>query len=337
MPKFPLPRLLLAAAAGAIIAAAPVPHYAVSGTIAGPDGGWDYAGLDQATRTLYVAHGNSVLAVDLAHGNATRSFGAIDHGHAVVPIPGKPELLVTSGHDNSVRLFDPRSGAQIASIAVGEDPDGAFYDPATRQAVVMDAKAGTVSVIDVAARKVVRTIVLQPGLEFGQAGAGNTLFVNNEDRSEIETANLTTGKVEPTIAIPGCESPSGLGYDPQTGQLISACDNGKAAVIDTRTRKLTHLLDIGQGPDAVIIDARRRLAFIPCGKSGTLTEIALDAPGGARVVGTTNTEVGARTGALDESDGTLYLPTAKFGPPTRPGHHGEPLPGTFHIVVVKRR
>ena len=54
--------------------------------------------------------------------------------------------------------------------AVGNDPDSAFYYTAHHRAAIMNAKSGTVSVIDVAARKVVRTIVLKPGLEFAQAG-----------------------------------------------------------------------------------------------------------------------------------------------------------------------
>lgn len=340
MPKFVLRRLLLAAAAVAIAAAAPplhkpAPHYKVAGKIAGPDGGWDYASIDPATRTLYVAHGDKVLAVDLARDNKVRSFGQIAHGHAVVPIAGRHVLLVTSGHDDSVRLFDPRSGTQLARIAVGADPDGAIYNAATGEAAVMDAKAGTVSVIDLAKQEVVRTITLKPGLEFAQFGPQGTLFVNNEDESLIETADIGKGVAGPNIALPGCKSPSGLGYDARSGQLISACANGKAAVVDARTHKLTHLLDIGAGPDAVIIDAARRLAFIPCGRDGTLSIIALDGPHGAHVLTAIKTEVGARTGALDPGTGALYLPTARFAPPAKPGAWPQVLPGSFHILIVR--
>jgi YVTN family beta-propeller protein len=336
MPKFPLPNLLLAAAAMTLATAASALNYGVTDSIPGPDGGWDYANVDSATRTLYVAHGDTVFAADLAHGAKARSFGTVAHAHAVVPIAGKPELLVTSGGDDTVRLFDTRSGKQLANIAVGTDPDAAFYMPSTGQAVVMNAKAGTVSVIDVAARKVVRTITLKPGLEFGQAGPGNTLFVNNEDENEIETADLATGKAGPSIALSGCTGPSGLAYDVKSGELISACDNGKAAVADARTHKLVKLLEIGAGPDAVILDAAHRLAFIPCGKSGTVTMIALDGAAGAHVIGTVKSETGARTGALDPGDGALYLPTARFAPPATPGARPAALPGSFHVVVMRK-
>jgi YVTN family beta-propeller protein len=330
--------LALTAAVAATVAgaAAPAPTYVAGRQIAGPDGGWDYAKVDPETRKLYVAHGDVVTEIDLANGDAVRSFGTIAKAHAVVPLPdGK--LLVTSGRDNSVRLFDTRTGQETAKIAVGNDPDAAFYDPASRHAVVMNAKGGTVSVIDIATRAIVRTITLKPGLEYGVLAGGGTLFVNNEDANEIETANLVTGKVGPAIALTGCQGPTGLAFDEKTNRLISACANGKAAVVDAKAHRLVTLLNIGAGPDAAIVDANRRLAFIPCGKDGVLDVIALDAPGGANIIATVKTEPGARTGALDPRDGSLYLPTARFSPPATAGARPAALPGTFHVLVISPR
>ncbi|AYJ85637.1 gluconolactonase [Sphingomonas paeninsulae] len=328
--------LLVSIGAATLVSAGPAPTYVASGSIAGPDGGWDYASVDGAAHRLYVAHGNTVLAVDLAHSNTIRLFGAIARAHAVVPIPGKSMLLVTSGHDNSVRLLDTGDGHELAQIAVGNDPDAAFYDPATGHAMVMNAKSGTVSIIDVATRKVIRTITLKPALEFGVLGNNNMLYVNNEDLNEIESANLTTGKIGAAIPLPGCTGPTGLGFDGKTGQLISACANGKAALVSVTSHKMVALLPIGSGPDAVIMDMARRTAIIPNGRDGTLSIIALDAAGGAKVVSTAKSEVGARTGALNPADGMLYLPTAHFSPPATAGARPAAIPGSFHVAVMSR-
>lgn len=331
-----MPHLFAVLAAVVLTGAAADPGYRVKGAIAGPDGGWDYASVDPASHTLYVAHGANALAIDLAGGHAVRELGTIARAHAVVPIPGQALLLVSSGRDDTVRLLDMASGTEVARIAVGSDPDAAFYDASGGRAVVMNAKAGTVSLIDLAGRKLAGTIALKPGLEFGVKGEGETLFVNNEDASEIETADLGSQTPGPAIALAGCEGPTGLGYDAATHQLISACGNGKAAVVDARTRRVVRLLPIGKGPDAVIMDTVRRLAFIPCGRDGTISVIALDGPGAPRVSGTIVSEVGARTGALDPATGTLYLPTARFATPATPGGRPAAIPGTFHIVVVGR-
>jgi YVTN family beta-propeller protein len=333
-----LPHLLVSIAALPLVgAAAAAPSYQVTGAIPGPDGGWDYASVDAANHTLYVAHGDVAMAVDLAHGNAVRSLGTIAKAHAVLPIPNTDILLVSSAKDDSVRLLDTVDGHELAKIEVGSDPDAAFYDPASGHALVMNAKGGTVSIIDVAARKVVSTITLKAGLEFGVMGEGKMLFVNNEDANEIETASLASNKPGPAIAMPGCEGPTGLGYDAATHQLISACANGKAVVVDAKTRKVVRLLDIGKGPDAVIMDTARRLAFIPCGRDGTISVVALDGATGAKVIGTITSEVGARTGALDPATGTLYLPTARFGPPSTAGGRPVAVPGSFHVAVVMRK
>lgn len=328
--------LIAAPAAAALAGPAPTPHYAVAGRISGPDGqGWDYARVDPSTRRLYVAHGDAATVMDLASGGAPTSVGAFSRAHAVVPIPGTTTLLVTSGRDNSVRLLDTRDGHEIAKLPVGENPDAAIWDPATRRALVMNAESGSLSVIDVARAKVERTIVVKPALEYAALGGDGTLFVNDEDAIELDVVDLRASTVGMAVPLTGCEGPTGLAYDAANGRLIAACANSKAAVVDARRRRLVGLVDIGRGPDAVILDAKRRLAFIPCGRDGVLDVLALDGPAGVRKVASVPTATGARTGALDPTDGAIYLPTAEFGPPAMPGGRPSAKPGTFHVLIVR--
>lgn len=306
--------------------------YNVAGSIGGPDGGWDYARVDPAGERLYVARGDAVTVVDLASG-AVSSIGAVQRGHAAVPLPNG-RLLVTSGTDGTVRFLDATDGHELATISVGKNPDAAILDNSGARAFVMNADSGTVSVLDTAAMRVTRTIQVKEALEYG-ALDGDTLFINNEDLGEIETVDLARGMAGKPIAMPGCEAPTGLALDAPHHRLISACANGKAAVVDVTTRKLVTLVDIGRGPDAVILDAARGLAFIPCGKDGVLDILSLASPDKVERIGRVTTEPGARTGALDPRTGTIYLPTAKFGPPAQPGGRPVALPGSFHILVVR--
>jgi YVTN family beta-propeller protein len=312
-------------------AAMAAPDYHVAGSIAGPDGGWDYARVDSAAHRLYVARGNAVTVVDLTAGTAI-SVGEIQRGHAVVPLPDG-HLLVTSGTDGTARFLNA-DGSQAASIAVGKKPDAAILDATGKRAFVMNSDSGTISVIDTAAMRVTQTITAKPALEFA-ALAGDTLFVNDEDLNELETVNVATGKLGEAIKLTGCEGPTGLGYDAKNSRLISACANGKAAIVDAKAHKLIALVDIGQGPDAVIMDEARGLAFIPCGRDGVLDILSLASPTAVTRIGRVTTEAGARTGALDPATGTIYLPTAKFGAPAQGGGRPAAIPGSFHILVVK--
>jgi len=333
MRRHSLLALLAAATMPFAMAATSAPTYTVAQSIAGPDGSWDYARADDAGKHVYVARSNSVTVIDLTTG-AVSSLGNVQRGHAVVPLPGG-RLLVTSGTDDTVRLFDIGSSTETVSIPVGKKPDAAILDADKAHAFIMNAEGGTVSVIDLASAKVTKTITVKPGLEYAAFGSDGTLFINNEDANEIDTIDVARGVVGKAIALPGCKSPSGLGYDKARNRLIASCANGKTAIVDARKRQLTGLVDIGSGPDAVIMDEARGLAFIPCGKDGVLDILSLTG-GTVTHIGVVKTEAGARTGTLDPKTGSIYLPTAKFGPPAAAGGRPVMLPGSFHVLVVKR-
>ena len=136
-------RFLLLAAMLLTGAAAPAPNYKVIDSIAAPgDGGWDYAAFDPSAKRVYVTHGATVVMADVVHGTASEPFSGIAKGHAAIPIAAGNLVAVTSGHDDSVRLFDMRSGSEVAKVAVGTDPDAAFYDASAGRLIVMNAKGG---------------------------------------------------------------------------------------------------------------------------------------------------------------------------------------------------
>jgi len=318
------------------VAAAPSSGYHVAQSVALPDGGWDYASFDAKSGQVLVARGTSVDVVDVAHGNSVRTIGSIQRGHAVLPLPDGKRVLVTSGNDASVRILDIASGSELARIAVGKKPDAATLDPITGHALVMNAGEGSVAVIDTNAAKLVKTIPSKAGLEAAVVAGNRKLYVNDEDANEVEVIDLDKEVAGTPIALAGCEGPSGIGYDAKTDRIVSACANGKAAIIDPSQGKLVGLVDIGRGPDTVLIDAAHNVALIPCGRDGVLDVIALNDLGGARHVARFTTEVGARTGAIDPATGTVYLPTARFNPPAQPGARPTMVPGSAHLLVVRR-
>jgi YVTN family beta-propeller protein len=331
------PFLLIAAALLAAPAvAAPARHHVVTGSIAGPDGGWDLASVDPAGHRLLIARGAEVTVIDLAQPPRVRAIGHVVRGHAAIALPNG-RVLVTSGTEGKARILDAVSGADLAEAVVGQNPDAAIWDARISAALVMNARSGTVSVVDPASGAVIRTIALAPGLELPALDEHGLLYINNEDANLIHVVDPATGAVREPIALPGCEGPTGLGYDPRTHILIAACANGKAAVVDPVARRVIQLLDIGRGPDTVMIDSARGLAFIPCGRDGELDVIALARGRPLRVIERVPTETGARTGAVDPATGIVYLPTARFGPPPAAGGRAPPLPGSFHVLIVGRR
>ncbi|MDR6513162.1 YVTN family beta-propeller protein [Novosphingobium capsulatum] len=317
-----------------IAAGRPRAAYHVVATIPGPDAaGWDYARVDSVAHRLYIARSASVTVIDTQRELSVGSIGAIAHGHAVLPLSGG-RLLVTSGQDASVRFLSASDGRELGRATVGAKPDAAILSDDGETGFVMNAEAGSVSVIDTTTMRVTRTVPLKPGLEYAALGPNDTLFVNNEDANEIDRVDARRGTAAKPIALPGCVSPSGLAYDAKSDRLVAACANGKAAIVRAADGKLVQLVEIGAGPDAVILDPQRRLAFIPCGKDGVLDILSVDGPAVKRI-DRIKTAAGARTGALDPESGAIYLPTASFDPPARPGTRPTAKPGTFKVLVVK--
>jgi len=330
-------RVRLVVSAAALLASAPLAAaslgYAVTGGIHGPDGGWDYASVDPVAHRLYIAHGTAVTAVDLVTKAVTPALAPASRPHEVLPIPGSGLLLETDGGTGTARLLDAMTGAEKASIKVGENPDAAIWDAKRKLAIVMNAKSGTVMAIDPAKAAVVGTVTLAPGLEFAAFDKKGLLYVNNEDRNQIAVVDLDTMAALGWIDLKGCEEPSGMAYAPTADRIVSACANGVAAVVDPGKRKLVATLPIGKGPDAVIGDPKRQRLFIPSGGAGTLAVLA-ETPGKIGLLGTVPTMVSARTGAVDPNDGKVYLPAAEMQPPATPGARRQMVPGSFRLIVV---
>jgi len=202
----------------------------------------------------------------------------------------------------------------------------------TGRIAVMNAGDGTVALIDPATRKLVGKFAVAGGLEFAVADGKGGAFINLEDAGAIAHIDLATAKETGRYSLAGCEGPTGLAL--VRDRLISACANGVAVVSDPAAGKVVASLPIGRDPDAVLVDAARGLAFIPCGGTGILVALTVADPEHIAVAGTLATQVGAKTGAIDPRDGRIYLPTATLAAPEPGAKRGKPVPGSFVVLVV---
>jgi DNA-binding beta-propeller fold protein YncE len=304
----------------------------VIGAIAGPDGGWDFASVDADARRLYIAHGDAVMVVDLDSGKVEPKSMEGKGLHAVLPLPDG-RLLTTNGGNNTATLFVAATGNLLAAIPTGQKPDAAIFDPSSGLALVMNGRSGDVTLVDPKTRTSPGRIQIGGALEYAAADGHGKAFVNIEDKNEIAVLDIVARKVVSRYALPGCDGPTGLAIDPESGLLIAACANGKAIALSVKDGGVAATLPIGLRPDDVIFDPNRKVFFIPCGE-GSLAVIAAKDGAAPAIVATIPTQNGARTGALDVKTGRLYLPTADFKDPAPGEKRRTVVPGTFRILVV---
>ena len=324
--------LLGASALAQAPARAETPAYHVTGHIAGPDGGWDYATFDPALRRIYVAKGSSIMMVEADSGKVTAGFAPAVRAHAAVPLPGD-RLLITNGGNDTATFVDAKTGAALGSVATGKGPDAAIYDPASGLAFVMAHAGGQVTFVDIAKQTALATITVGgKAMEFGAVDGHGRLWVNDEEAGEIVAIDIKTRTVLGHHKLAGCEGPTGLAYAPAADRLVASCDK-VAAVVDPASGKMVDTLVVGDGPDAVVYDPVRKRLFVTAGQSGELDVIDASGPK-LKVVQVLKTQVSGRTGTVDPKTGNLYLPVAKMGPPPAGGGRRQATPGSFELLVV---
>jgi len=322
-------RLIALLIASPAVAASP-PTYHIINQIKGPDGGWDLLSVDPQAQRLYLAHGDTVTAVDLPTGNVAARLTPASRAHAALAIPGTPEFLLTNGGIDTAEIIDGNNGAPRATIPTGKKPDAATWDPATRTLWVMTPGDGAITVIDPVSAKVIATVSVGGSLELGAADGRGKLYVNVEDRNDVAVIDTRTRNLLRREPLPGCDGPTGIAYDPATRQTVSACANGVAVVLSASGNPVASL-PIGKRPDGAAFDERRHVALIPSGAEGTLSVIELSPK--PRVIETVVTAKSARTIALDPSTGRAYLPAADLLPAVG-NERPKAIPGSFRIIVV---
>ena len=309
-------------------------NYRIVDRLKVPDGGFDYATFDPATARVYMPRGTFTTVIDVKT-NAVSQLASGESNHIALPIPGTNLLVLTQGGKGVIRIADKTTDKMLADLPAGKNPNSAVYDPVTKLAFVMNKDSGDAAIVDPVARKVVATIPISPNtLEFPVTDGAGKVFDNIETTAEIAVIDTRTRKVTGTYKLPGCENPSGLAYADDAKLLISACRNKIAKVVRADTGKEVGSAPIGAGPDAVIYDAKRKLAFIPCGGDGVLEVISLADPAHIAVVQHVQTQQGSRTGTLDPESGRLYLMASKPDPSVPQGRGAPRLAGSWEVLVI---
>ncbi|MEN9717570.1 MAG: hypothetical protein RIQ99_448 [Pseudomonadota bacterium] len=309
-------------------------QYRVVEKIAAADGGWDFAAIEPLTGMLYIARSDAVTAINLTSREVVNHLASAGRGHQVLVLDQGATLFETDGETGLGRFLSASDGSVLAEIPTGKKPDAAFFDPKTGLIAVMNADDGTVALIDPTTRQVIEKIAVGGGLEFAVPDGMGSAYVNIEDANTIVKIDLVARRKTGTIDLTGCEGPTGLALVAGGTRLISACANETAVVVDTAQKTVVAHFAIGKDPDAVLVDETRGRAFIPCGGSGTLVEIAIGNPEAIRPISSIPTQIGAKTGAIDPRDGRIYLPTATLLPPEPGAKRGKPAPGSFVVLVI---
>jgi virginiamycin B lyase len=150
---------------------------------------------------------------------------------------------------SSVSRLDPRTGALVAKILVGEDPERIV---ATEGGVwVANHHDGSVTRIDPATNRVVATVQLQPpqdgGPQFVAAGAGS-IWVGVANDGHVRRINPATNTVVASIAVAG--ACGDISAQP-SAVWVTGCSN-MVTHIDPATNQDVARIDVGHQTFGVV-------------------------------------------------------------------------------------
>ncbi|MGA3010790.1 MAG: hypothetical protein ABSD72_11080 [Terracidiphilus sp.] len=235
----------------------------------------------------------------------------------------------------------------------------------------------SITVIDAETRQKLGVILMPGRLGFAEADGHGQVFFNIQSRNQI--ARLDAQSIAALLAKPAGKTPSGqtaaaqtvldwsheshlpdsaesrmrtfavgpdchelsaLAVDGAHTRLFAACANMKMLVLNGDTGEQVASLPIGPGTEAVGYDAARGLIFTANGGAqGTLTIIRQDVTDTYSEIQNLATRQRARTLAVNQSTGQVYLVTDLLGVKLdQPGSIGtletQSVKGSFQVLVI---
>jgi YVTN family beta-propeller protein len=309
----------------------------------GGDGGWDYLTMDSAKKRLFISRGTHVDVISAESGKLIGSISDTLGVHGIALAPDLHRGFTSNGRANSVTVFNLDTLKVIAEVKVpGRNPDAILFEPSGKHVFTFNGASKDVTVLDASSLAVIATIPVPDKPEFAVQDGHGRIFVNIESEpGQMLVIDGNALTVKTTWPLPGCNSPSGLAIDSAQGRLFSVCDGKVMAVTDAGNGNQVALMAIGEHPDAAGYDRKRGMVYSSNGE-GTLSVFHQDDADRYSLVQTLATQRGARTMAIDDATGKVYLVSADFGPapaPTAEQPHPRPalIPDTFIVLVVGNR
>jgi YVTN family beta-propeller protein len=307
----------------------------------GGDGGFDYVNVDVDGRRLYIARTGATPRITVFNLDTLEPVGEVPttNAHGAVIDAKTNHGFATS---KPITMFDTKTLAQIKTIEVQGNPDGAYFDPSNQRAYILSHPSPHVTVIDTKDGTVVGTLDIGGMPEQAASDGKGHLYIDVEDKENIAVVDTKTLAVTAHYDVTGKGGTcAGLAMDVKNRILFAACRMpANMVILNADNGNIITTLPIGNGSDGALFNPATMEAFSSQGVDGTLSIIKENSPTNFVVEQTLPTLAGARTSALDTKTNRIILIAAEFGAPTPPAQpggragRGALVKDSFTILVV---
>ena len=221
--------------------------------------------------------GSTLQVIDL---NTRKLIHTVDFGHGVRPHcavydRARNLLYVTTELDQSVTILDPATYAIVGKIPTGQaqshmlalSHDGRFGYTA-------NVGPGTVSVLDLANRKLITTIPVSSNTQrIAVSNDDRLVFTADQTKPQLAVIDTATNTLKPAIPLPAIAY--GTALTPDGRWLLAAMRPlGAVAIIDAHTLALVRTVQTGGVPTEILVRPDSRIAYVSCGKNVVPIDLA---------------------------------------------------------------
>lgn len=258
---------------------AAVPENGVTGheVIASPDGKTAYVPIyGDSGVGKPGTNGANIVAIDIA---SQKIVGNLDFGHGVRPHcaqfgPKNGLLYVSTELDSSISIIDPKTLKVVGSVPTGQSESHMFVvSHDGRRAYTANVGPGTVSVLDLDARKTLKVIPISSTTQRISISVDDKrVFTSDQTKPRLAVVNTATDKVDSWVDLPGL----GYGTAPTPDGkwlVVAVLTANKVAVIDLHTLRVAHTIDVPKAPQEVLVRPDGKIAYVSCDSSAKVAAI----------------------------------------------------------------
>ena len=211
--------------------------------------------------------GSELVAIDLV---SHKVVGHIDFGHGVRPHqpvldPRDGMLYVTTELDRTITIIDPKTMKIVGAIPTGQALSHMLvFDHEGRLGYTANIQPGSVSVLDIRARKLLTTIPVSAKMQrIAISVDDKRLFTTDQTQPRVAVINTATRQVDAWISLPA------IGYTLTTTQdgrwlLVGIQSTSQVAVIDLELNKVIRTIDLPKSPHEILMSPDGATAYVSC-------------------------------------------------------------------------
>jgi DNA-binding beta-propeller fold protein YncE len=223
--------------------------------------------------------GSTLAVIDLSERKVIRTidFGRGVRPHCAVFGPKDGLLYVTTELDKSVTIIDPQTLNIVGSVPTGQAESHMLAISSNgRYGYTANVGPGTVSVLDLVARKTVTVIPVARHVQRVSITPDNRwVFTSDDERPRLAVIDTTTNKVDRWIALPATGYGTASTSDGEW--LLVALPNANAvAVVNVRTLQVVKTISVPPAPQEVVVRPDGQFAYVSCDQSHQVAAIQIN-------------------------------------------------------------